>query len=644
MLRYRASARLRFPVWQALLDDLSELARPPDRATFEGVGDVNLTNLTLDGVGLMMVEEIVQRLTRHWKIGTEQKQATNTGAPPGTRPGVGTSSLNSIISKDKDSTHASSGDFQTATAAPDDLGNGDDNSVSPRSAQGSSRRGRSLLQGGGEAGTGSMMYANAFRLVFGNFFDFVEGARRFIATLAAEANSLLINVDWIRDLAILATAPLDNIINSNWLPLPQSIDQLRTLLQTALNGFCTPESLRQSQLILGDFQGPTFSLAIIPASCPIKVDVKTGRRSIDWENCTPAQLQLSITPATYTGARYTAPVYTGKYCRYTRAFGTDETYSVGGGSNSYTFRRSARQLDIIPVLNQFFVRGLFSPFVADNLRFGNVTGGPIFEAVSTAAPTTANGSNTAFILRSATESAEAEAYLSNKLIAIQDDAPVQYAPAWPPRKRSANAGAVGTATTSGGATVVPSGPQRLQQVQAGSSLPEAVSAGDTEADSTINTSMLVVPYHVKQVYEQMPDPAQSIKNTVWNGDDMQSARRGADAVEVVDSHSTASSSVGKMQMEEQQVLPYKPKAEKAAAAALPGFDKAAPLAPGPPSPGPFVQGDSHHRSVGDSDTGVWATSDTTQGRQHVPVTAGWNQTYTDWLLGVVDQAFGVAGG
>ncbi|GIL57263.1 hypothetical protein Vafri_12511 [Volvox africanus] len=599
----------------------------------------------------MMAEEIVQRLIQHWKTGTEQKQGATTGAPPAPRTEVGNSSLNStLISKDKDSTHASSGAFQTATAAPGDLGNGDGNGDSTRSAQGSSRRGRSLLQGGGEAGTGSMMYANAFRLVFGNFFDFVEGARRFIATLAAEANSLLINVDWIRDLAILATAPLDNIINSNWLPLPQSIDQLRTLLQTALNGFCTPESLRQSQLILGDFQGPTFSLAITPASCPVKVDMKTGSRSIDWENCSPAQLQLSITPATYTGARYTAPVYTGKYCRYTRAFGTDETYSVGGGSNSYSFRRSARQLDILPVLNQFFVRGLFSPFVADNLRFGNVTGGPIFQAISTAAPTTANGSNTAFIMRSSTESAEAEAYLSNKLIAIQDDAPVQYTPAWQSRKKIESAGAAGTGTSSGGATAVPLDPLTSQGVQAGASLSEAVSAGDRQADSISNTSVqILAPYHGKQVHEEMPNPAQSSKITIQVGNDMERrVRASAHAAEVAESRRTASSPVGTTQMEEQQVLPYKPpKVEKAAAAALPGFDKAAPSAPGPQSPGPFVQGDSRRSGEGDSDIDVWAkddTSDTTQGRQHLPVTAGWNRTYTDWLLGVVDQAFGTAGG
>ncbi len=64
----------------------------------------------------------------------------------------------------------------------------------------------------------------------------MPAARRFLATLAAEAELLLINVDWIRDLAILATAPLDNVINSNWLPLPGSVDEVTTRAAHSLPG------------------------------------------------------------------------------------------------------------------------------------------------------------------------------------------------------------------------------------------------------------------------------------------------------------------------------------------------------------------------------------------------------------------------
>ncbi|GLC60990.1 hypothetical protein PLESTB_001703400 [Pleodorina starrii] len=415
----------------------------------EGHGNVDMSRISLDEIGLVIAEDIVQRMSRHWQQQQQQPQPEDATTPSGPEAEAGTGSAAEAEAEAEAGVVAGSrGDpdaFTAATTAPAlgggaaaapanaapnpeaDAGAGGMNGDWAAAGDLGARRGRGLLQNG--AGTsGNAMYANAFRLVFGNFFDFVEGARRFIATLAAEAELLLINVDWIRDLAFLATAPLDNVINSNWLPLPRSIDQLRTLLQTAINDYCTPESVVPSQLRLGTFTGPTFALELSPASCPVKVDMKTGRRSIDWDKCKPAQLVITITPATYIGKYYTAPVYTGKSCKYSRGFGTDQSYSVGGGTNSYTFRRSARQLDITPVLNQFFLRGQFSPFVADNLRFGNVTGGPIVEVTSTSGPTTANGSNAAFVFRSPQEAAASEAYLQNRLIAVQDDAPVPYIP------------------------------------------------------------------------------------------------------------------------------------------------------------------------------------------------------------------------
>ena len=60
--------------------------------------------------------------------------------------------------------------------------------------------------------------------------------------------------------------------------------------------------------------------------------------------------------ATYTGKYYSAGRYAGKACRYSRVLGTDVTLRLGGGSTATTLRSSARQLDIVPVLNQFFFR------------------------------------------------------------------------------------------------------------------------------------------------------------------------------------------------------------------------------------------------------------------------------------------------
>ncbi|PNW80474.1 hypothetical protein CHLRE_07g319002v5 [Chlamydomonas reinhardtii] len=267
--------------------------------------------------------------------------------------------------------------------------------------------GRRRLHQTGPVGSGN--YANAFRLVFGNFFDLVGGAGRYLATLAAEANLLLLNLPWIRDLAYLATAPLDNLVNSNPLPLPQSNAQLRALLVTALNAYCTPEVTTPPALLLGSYKGPTLSLAIQPAVCPVQVDLETGKRSIQWDACTPARLSITLTPATYTGKYYSAGRYAGKACRYSRVLGTDVTLRLGGGSTATTLRSSARQLDIVPVLNQFFFRGLFSAFVADNIATRNITGGPVLQASSVAAPAPGAGTNGAVVFRTPAAAAAAAA-------------------------------------------------------------------------------------------------------------------------------------------------------------------------------------------------------------------------------------------
>ena len=57
---------------------------------------------------------------------------------------------------------------------------------------------------------------------------------RFIGTLAAQAASALIGVNWIRDLAYLAESPINNVINSNFFPLPQTDDQLRALFNNVI--------------------------------------------------------------------------------------------------------------------------------------------------------------------------------------------------------------------------------------------------------------------------------------------------------------------------------------------------------------------------------------------------------------------------
>lgn len=62
--------------------------------------------------------------------------------------------------------------------------------------------------------------------------------RRYVGTLAAQAASALLNVNWIRDLTYLAESPINNAINSNYFPLPQTDAQLRALFNNVITQYC----------------------------------------------------------------------------------------------------------------------------------------------------------------------------------------------------------------------------------------------------------------------------------------------------------------------------------------------------------------------------------------------------------------------
>eukprot|EP00198_Chlamydomonas_reinhardtii_P007951 XP_001697288.1 predicted protein [Chlamydomonas reinhardtii] len=59
--------------------------------------------------------------------------------------------------------------------------------------------------------------------------------------------------------------------------------ELRALLVTALNAYCTPEVTTPPALLLGSYKGPTLSLAIQPAVCPVQV-----RLGFMWPGAAPA--------------------------------------------------------------------------------------------------------------------------------------------------------------------------------------------------------------------------------------------------------------------------------------------------------------------------------------------------------------------
>jgi len=52
----------------------------------------------------------------------------------------------------------------------------------------------------------------------------------------------------------------------------------------------------------------------------------------------------------------TAASYTGAQCKYTESFGIDTSVVLGGGAQSFTFRRSTQGVDLVPLITNFDIR------------------------------------------------------------------------------------------------------------------------------------------------------------------------------------------------------------------------------------------------------------------------------------------------
>jgi hypothetical protein len=63
-----------------------------------------------------------------------------------------------------------------------------------------------------------------------------------------------------------------------------------------------------------------------------------------------------------TEAYHTAATYTGPECKYDYFFGSDLSYTVGGGTDTTIIRRSTNGLDIVPVVNQFDLQARFQRY------------------------------------------------------------------------------------------------------------------------------------------------------------------------------------------------------------------------------------------------------------------------------------------
>ncbi|KAI8463707.1 MAG: hypothetical protein J3K34DRAFT_526792 [Monoraphidium minutum] len=193
----------------------------------------------------------------------------------------------------------------------------------------------------------------AFNLVFSNLFDFaLQRGLYYLVPQLGDVAAVLQRYNFLTDLADGLDAPLDNAVNANLFPLPQTDDDVRALLRRFFDDFCSGGAAVSSETVLFEFSAPSLTLDLVPASCPIRRSADTGRNQIIFEECSPAQLVISTTPYTTTGPYYTAAQYSSASCLYEDLLGIDTSLTLGGGSVAFDFGPSVERVDIVPAINQ----------------------------------------------------------------------------------------------------------------------------------------------------------------------------------------------------------------------------------------------------------------------------------------------------
>ncbi|KAL6752047.1 hypothetical protein V8C86DRAFT_2764252 [Haematococcus lacustris] len=211
--------------------------------------------------------------------------------------------------------------------------------------------------------------AQAYRLIFGNFLDLLGGGGRYAATILANLGATLLNTRLVSEAATLLEGPLNNLVNANWFPIPQSNAAALALLISVLKGYCTLQAVTGPSVVLGSYVAPSFTVALQPSTCPIIADPGTGRRSVNWAACTPAALQITTTPWLFNAPFVSGTAFAGGFCRYQAFAGSDQSYTLGGGTAGFTLRRSSQGLQITPVVNQFNLAATFVPYVFPNAPY-----------------------------------------------------------------------------------------------------------------------------------------------------------------------------------------------------------------------------------------------------------------------------------
>ncbi|WIA22261.1 hypothetical protein OEZ85_004583 [Tetradesmus obliquus] len=168
--------------------------------------------------------------------------------------------------------------------------------------------------------------ANAFRFIFSNTFDWFRARGLYgLVPVIADIRGFLARYNWIGDLLLLIATPVENLVNANFFPLPQTNDDFTALVRRFFSDYCTYEEVASSAQVLGGFVGPTFRIELKPVSCPIYADPVLGRSYVSFTDCDPAQLIIRTTPLQVTEAYLSAAEYKGAECKYTEVYGNKMT-------------------------------------------------------------------------------------------------------------------------------------------------------------------------------------------------------------------------------------------------------------------------------------------------------------------------------
>jgi len=280
-------------------------------------------------------------------------------------------------------------------------------------------------------------YSQAFQIIFSNAFDFfLRGGLGFLVPVIGDVLAPLRRYNWVRDLGNAVDAPFDNVINANYVPLPQTTDDLVALALRVLAPLCAAERATAGNNVLGAVRGAVAEVELVPWSCDVvpndddeeggKKDYKNkgkggpadsdrdsgggkdddhadehktwrakvkragGRQRIDWASCTPSKLVVRLKPATFAGPYYTSASYTAAACAFSQPFGFGSTVGLGLDSAAVGLKVSRIGVDLVPTIVQFEASGRYFPWLAAFIANGGA-GPPAREVSFTSAANRTTG-------------------------------------------------------------------------------------------------------------------------------------------------------------------------------------------------------------------------------------------------------------